>query len=246
MPIYPLKMTKDQILNEIRRTAEENGGIPLGIQRFVKETGVKTSDWAGKFWTKWSDAIEESGFEPNKWQEAIPIELLIEKYALFVNELGHIPTRLELRLKTKTDSGFPSSNAFLRLGSKSEITEKLLAFCSGKDNFAELLAVLNNLPKIKQPFQNVVAKSTTENGNVYLLIFGEEYKIGCSNNVERRFRELKTQMPYDGKIIHSIATGDPEGIEAYWHKYFKEKRLKGEWFKLSETDVKYFMKRKLM
>ena len=83
-------------------------------------------------------------------------------------------------------------------------------------------------------------------GYVYLIQFGEEYKIGTSNNVERRFRELKTQMPYEGKIVHTIVTGDPEGIEAYWHQYYAEKRLKGEWFKLSKSDVQYFKKRKLM
>ena len=88
--------------------------------------------------------------------------------------------------------------------------------------------------------------ATREDGYVYLIQFGSEYKIGTSNNVERRFRQLKTQMPYDGKIIHTIAAGDPMGIEAYWHKYFDSKRLKGEWFKLTADDVKYFKKRTLM
>lgn len=83
-------------------------------------------------------------------------------------------------------------------------------------------------------------------GYVYLIQFGKEYKIGNANNVERRFRELKTQMPYEGKIIHTISTGDPEGIEAYWHQYFADKRLKGEWFALTERDVRYFRRRKLM
>lgn len=90
------------------------------------------------------------------------------------------------------------------------------------------------------------AASKTEIGYVYLIHFGAEYKIGSSSSVERRFREIKTQMPYEGKIIHSIATGDPEGIEAYWHEYFKDRRLKVEWFKLSPSDVRYFKKRKLM
>ena len=79
-----------------------------------------------------------------------------------------------------------------------------------------------------------------------MIQFGQEYKIGSSNNLERRFRELKTQMPYEGKIIHSISTGDPAGIEAYWHNFFKEHRLRGEWFKLSKKDIEYFKKRKIM
>ena len=237
-------MTKDQILSEIRRTAEENGGIPLGKQKFLKETGIKVSDWNGKLWARWGDAILEAGYSPNKLQDSIADEVLLEKYALLAIELGHLPTVSELRLQKRQDTSFPNDKTFSRFGSKLLFTEKLLTFCNGKANFERLLDVLDGLPKVKAPSPNGV--TITENGFVYLLIFGQEYKIGCSNNVERRFRELKTQMPYEGKIIHSIATGDPEGIEAYWHKYFKEKRLKGEWFKLSETDVKYFMKRKLM
>jgi hypothetical protein len=36
---------KQHILDEIKRTAKENNGIPLGTQRFFKETGIKTTDW---------------------------------------------------------------------------------------------------------------------------------------------------------------------------------------------------------
>ncbi len=30
--------------------ASANGGIPLGVGRFLTETGIKESDWHGKFW----------------------------------------------------------------------------------------------------------------------------------------------------------------------------------------------------
>jgi Meiotically up-regulated gene 113 len=239
-------MTKDQILNEIRRTAKLNDGVPLGKLRFLKETGIKESDWSGKFWAKWSDVILEAGYLPNKLQETIADEVLLEKYALLAIELGHLPTVSELRLQKKQDASFPNDKTFARLGSKTHFTEKLLAFCNGKANFAGLLVVLNGLPKVKAPIPNGVINAIAENGNVYLLKFGQVYKIGCSNNVERRFKEIRTQMPDKGEIVHSIATGDQQGIEAYWHKYFKDKQRRGEWFELSDTDVKYFMKRKLM
>jgi hypothetical protein len=49
------------ILGEIKRTADLNGGIPLGRQRFYKEAGIRVADGEGKFWVSWGDAIREAG-----------------------------------------------------------------------------------------------------------------------------------------------------------------------------------------
>ena len=63
-------MTKEHILSEIRRTAATNGGKPLGVERFLKETGVKPSDWQAKYWIRWGEALREAGFQPNQLQAA--------------------------------------------------------------------------------------------------------------------------------------------------------------------------------
>jgi hypothetical protein len=43
----PTAVTKAQILAEISRTAKENGGTPLGVDRFSVEAGIKEMDWPG-------------------------------------------------------------------------------------------------------------------------------------------------------------------------------------------------------
>jgi hypothetical protein len=238
-------MDKEEILNEIRRTASQNGGVPLGRERFEQTTGIKSADWYGKIWAKWSEAVIEAGFAPNKMQAGLGEDFLLEQYALLTRELGKIPVAPELRLKARRSPGFPAHNTFAKLGSKKQLVEKLKSFCNANATYVDLLPLFKNVSTEKTAIEASDAKKF-ESGYVYLLQFGSDYKIGSSNSVERRFREIKTQMPHDGTIIHSIETGDPLGIEAYWHNFFKEKRMKGEWFKLATSDVKYFKKRKLM
>ncbi len=100
-------MNKRHILDEIKRTAAANGGVPLGVSRFYQETGIKESDWRGRIWARWGDALREAGFEPNKLQAAYNDNLLIEKFIGLTRELGHFSVYAEIRLKGRTDNGFP-------------------------------------------------------------------------------------------------------------------------------------------
>jgi hypothetical protein len=52
-------MQKEHIFQEIRRTADAKHGAALGKKTFYAETGIKESDWQGKFWARWSDAVRD-------------------------------------------------------------------------------------------------------------------------------------------------------------------------------------------
>jgi hypothetical protein len=81
---------------------------------------------------------------------------------------------------------------------------------------------------------------------VYLMKSGRFYKIGRTNALGRRERELVIQMPERAKVVHSIKTDDPSGIEEYWHRRFKDRRRNGEWFDLDGKDVAAFCRRRFM
>ncbi len=54
-------VNKQIILAQIKKTAAENGGVPLGVLRFENATGIKQTEWLGRYWARWSDAVREAG-----------------------------------------------------------------------------------------------------------------------------------------------------------------------------------------
>lgn len=109
-----MKVTKQQILVEIRRTAEENRGVPLGERRFLAQTGIARADWIGKIWARWGDAVREAGFEANAFQGAYDESVIMERYIGFTRELGRFPVNTELRDAEPLPSRFSLSRCLFR------------------------------------------------------------------------------------------------------------------------------------
>lgn len=243
-------MEKQHILNEIKRTTEENNGVVLGRSRFYQETGIKESDWKGKYWVRWSDAVKEVGLVPQQMASAYDEQLLIDKLIIFIRELGHFPIIPEYRLKTRQDKSFPSDSTFSsRLGNKRQIAGKIVEYCKQNEGYDDVLAsceiVLRETQTHKEDKESPDLTDVII-GYVYLMKSGKNYKIGRSNSIGRREYELTIQLPDKLEKVHTIRTDDPIGIEAYWHKRFEPKRKNSEWFELSSADVSAFKRRKFM
>lgn len=243
--------TKTHILDEVKRTAQKNGGTPLGMARFHAETGIKSSDWMGKFWARWGDALVEAGFEPNALQGPRDDDELLENLASFTRALGHFPVANEIKLKARTEPGFPWHNTFGRFGGKQALVTRVREFCAARgdeDVVALCTAALSRLGKSGSNAEDEAAADHESLliGYVYLLKSGGYYKVGRSNAVGRRERELSIQLPEEARVVHSIKTDDPVGIEAYWHNRFGDRRKNGEWFELMANDVAAFKRRKFM
>lgn len=239
--------TKSHIIAEIKRTAQDNGGTPLGIVRFQSECGIRRSDWEGKFWPRWGDALMEAGFNPNALQGKRDDDDLLENLAVFARELGHFPVHNEIQLKARTEPGFPWHNTFARFGPKQALATRLREFCMTRGHL-DVVALCDAV--IARPTRGDANSDSPDSGAtlgyVYLLKSGRYFKIGRSNAVGRRERELAIQLPEKANLVHSIKTDDPVGIESYWHDRFSDRRKNGEWFELTTKDVVAFKRRKFM
>ncbi len=239
-------MKKEYILEEIRRTAKENGGAPLGVRMFLRETGIKEADWKGKHWVRWGDAVREAGFAPNKLTVAYEESALIEKFIAVMREVGRFPVVAELRMKGRSDASIPNDKTFARFGNKQQFAAKILDYCRERPGYDDVMALC---AAVVGP-QRVQVEDETETGEnigfVYLIKAGRFYKIGRSNSFGRREYELGIQLPEKAATVHTIRTDDPVGIEGYWHRRFETKRKNGEWFELNANDVAVFKRRKFM
>lgn len=241
------QVDREHILAEIHRTANENGGRPLGRARFATETGIMEKDWSGRYWARWGDALAEAGFEPNQLRAKFDDDEVLTKLLKEIRRLGRMPTGPELRLRRRQDPDFPASGVFERLGKKAALMGRAAQFCEAHPEYVDVLGILVPLlvpdeAEESEPDDN----GPTDSGFVYLLRSGRYFKIGRTNSFGRRERELAIQLPQPATRVHVIQTDDPAGIERYWHARFAERRRNGEWFELTPADVKAFKTRKTM
>ncbi len=236
-------MTKEHIIQEIKRTAAENGGVPLGWRTFGKATGIAESRWRGKFWRSWSEAVQEAGFEPNRPKEAHERDALILALTKLAAKLGRFPTQADMMLERRADPTFPGMTAYDKhVGKRAEMIEAVRAYATEHTEYRDVLDVL---PEAEDTPSGVDGAEGVD-GAVYMLKLGRHYKIGKSFRVPQRHQEIAIELPEKPEVVHVIATDDPTGIEAYWHKRFDAKHTNGEWFALTQDDVRAFKRRRFM
>jgi hypothetical protein len=107
----------------------------------------------------------------------------------------------------------------------------------------ELAKAVNRHEAHNQNHREYMRQKSREarNGYVYLLKSHEEnpcFKIGRSKKLDERMGNLRTKLPFETTLIHAIKTNDSVRAEAQLHKRYDAKRINGEWFKLSDEDVK--------
>lgn len=133
--------------------------------------------------------------------------------------------------------------------------EHLLQFCHEKPEFDDVRRIceieIASLPEQTPAKGETQQADSADNsglvrGFVYLIKSGSDYKIGATKDFEQRISAFNHQLPHPPKEVHRITTDDSFGIEKYWHRRFDSKRIRGEWFSLTQAGVAAFRKRKFM
>lgn len=232
---------RDQILSEIKRLAHANGGQPPGVRLFERETGIKEAAWRGVHWARWNDALAEAGLAPNEMQGKSDRNFILQKFVEAARHYGHLPTFAELRLYGRTRPAFPNDKTIHgQFGSKEALLSTLRLWVQDKPELQDVGLMLGPVTADGEDGR----QPSSAEGMVYLIKSGAHYKIGRSDEIERRIKEIRIALPEAASLVHTIRTDDPPGIEAYWHRRFADRRANGEWFKLTSADVLAFKRRK--
>ena len=71
--------------------------------------------------------------------------------------------------------------------------------------------------------------------DLYFIRVGDYFKIGVSNNVRRRVRDIESQCPYPVELIyHGVGEAQDEEL---WHKVFEHRHHRGEWFHSGSCEI---------
>ena len=76
-------------------------------------------------------------------------------------------------------------------------------------------------------------------GCVYVILAEKTglYKIGHTDNPDRRLKQLQRNSPDILDYVVTISTDDALTKEKHLHAMYTDKRVNGEWFKLTPEDV---------
>lgn len=100
--------------------------------------------------------------------------------------------------------------------------------CDGKQRFIDIGCF-----KTKEEAE--IALHSEWGSNIYFISDGEFIKIGKSNNVNRRLRELQTANPRELKLLKVIECKNETAafeLEVFLHKILQSTHQNGEWYYL--------------
>ena len=212
-------------------------------------TGIRETDWAGRYWARWSDAVREAGLEPNALQERYEDEDVLAHLAPEVRRLGRLPTKDELRLRRREDQSFPSYGVFARLGRKRELAAKLAAYCEARSDCADVsslsrTAAVGDEDDSPTPSRSPVRRIARMGFRLPAEIGVLYQSLAALLRLNVESASLAIQLPERAVRVHR-----DQGRRSRWASSATGTRAlpsgagNGEWFELTAGDVQAFKRR---
>ena len=89
--------------------------------------------------------------------------------------------------------------------------------------------------------KEIPSSKTTAHGYVYLVVSEDgAFKVGITGNMQERFQALQTSVPMKISLLHVLEVDDCLTVERHFHRIFAERKITGEWFRLTEEDIALF------
>jgi hypothetical protein len=111
----------------------------------------------------------------------------------------------------RIDPSFPARQTFNKnFASREDMLSRLADFVRQDTQYQDVAVMLGTVPSGPDA---AVSRPPAE-GLVYLIKSGPHYKIGRSDELERRVKEIRIALPEAAALVHAIRTDDPAGIEA--------------------------------
>ncbi len=135
-----------------------------------------------------------------------------------------------------------SYECFETLKNEVSIKHLLLAISSPYigDNLKKIIDAVIEGENPYSPPEKEKYKKPFKPGIVYLLHSENGfYKIGRTSDGSSRLSYLTEKLPINIELVHQFRSDTPTKTEKNLHDRFSEKRIKGEWFSLSDEDVSY-------
>lgn len=241
-------MNREQILAEIKRMAESNGDVAIGERSFFAQTRINRTVLRRAGFPNYGAAVEAAGYRRNSLTQAYGDNALFTPIARLARELGHCPTYGERAVARYKDPAFPGETSISRRTKVEPLAQGLLSWCRKQPEFRDVAEFLEASVPLGASKLTEARNRRVVTGYVYLMRYGahgKDFKLGHSENVQRRQAQIDMVSPHDVRVVHSIETDDPEGIEKYWQERFSGRRIKTkEVFRLTADDIAAFKRRR--
>lgn len=66
------------------------------------------------------------------------------------------------------------------------------------------------------------------------------FKIGRAKSLKNRLSNFGLVLPFKIELVHALKSSNMARTEWHFHNLFSHKRIKGEWFNLTDEDITIF------